>query len=219
MHRPLPLPLFPTRLGPAVESLAPGAVLLRGLVEATTPELLAELRAVLAAAPLRQLSTPGGKPMSVATTSCGSLGWHSDRRGYRYSPIDPQSGHPWPPLPATFLRLASVAAERAGYPDFVPDSGLVNRYQPGARMSLHQDRDERDFAQPIVSLSLGIAATFLLGGAARSDRPQRIRLEHGDVVVFGGPARLRFHGVLPVAAADHPELGEQRVNLTLRRAD
>lgn len=156
--------------------------------------------------------------MSVAMTNCGALGWISDRRGYRYTTLDPDSSHPWPPLPVGFVALATGAAAAAGCPAFTPDACLINRYAPGARMALHQDRDERDFAQPIVSVSLGLPAVFLLGGQSRSDRPLRLGLEHGDVLVLSGPARLRFHGVMPVRDGEHPVLGRCRVNLTFRRA-
>ena len=156
--------------------------------------------------------------MTVAMTNCGDVGWVTDRAGYRYDPLDPQSGKPWPALPFVFRLLAREAAGRAGFSDFSPDACLLNRYRPGARMSLHQDRDERDFLQPIVSISLGLSATFLFGGPKRSDKPQRVRLAHGDVVVWGGPSRLFFHGVAPLADGEHALLGRQRINLTFRKA-
>lgn len=156
--------------------------------------------------------------MSVAMTNCGPLGWVSDRHGYRYQPLDPDSGQPWPAMPPVFCQLAQDAAAAAGYPGFAPDACLINRYAPGARLSLHQDRDEADYAHPIVSVSLGIAAVFLWGGVRRADKARRIALWHGDVVVWGGPARLRFHGVLPLAEAQHPSTGGQRINLTFRKA-
>jgi len=170
-------------------------------------------------APLRHMVTSRGFHMSVAMTNAGPRGWVSDRRGYRYSAVDPETQQPWPDLPAALRTLAQSAALAAGFPDFQPDACLINRYVPGARMSLHQDRDEADFSQPIVSVSLGLPATFQLGGLQRQDKTQRISLEHGDVLVWGGPARLRFHGVLPLKAGVHPLLGEQRINLTFRRAD
>jgi alkylated DNA repair protein (DNA oxidative demethylase) len=154
--------------------------------------------------------------MSVAMTNCGEAGWVTDRTGYRYDPRDPESGRPWPAMPDLFADLAIRAASEAGYPDFRPESCLVNRYEPGARMSLHQDRNERDFGQPIVSVSLGLPAVFLFGGLKRAARPLRVPLEHGDVVVWGGPARLRFHGVAPLSQGAHKLLGRQRINLTLR---
>ncbi|MBN8893528.1 MAG: DNA oxidative demethylase AlkB [Rhodanobacter sp.] len=200
------------------EPLCEGAMVLRGFALASEAVLLQALDAITAQAPFRHLVTPGGLRMSVAMTNAGPLGWVSDRRGYRYDPIDPDSGRPWPPMPAVFLQLADAAAAHAGFTGFVPDACLLNRYEAGARLSLHQDRDERDLGQPIVSVSLGIPAVFLFGGLQRADRPQRVPLAHGDVVVWGGPARLRYHGVLPLKPNHHPLLGETRINLTFRRA-
>ena len=203
---------------PSTERLGAQALLLRGFALPFVDELLPALASVEAAAPFRIMLTPGGQAMSVALTNCGELGWISDRRGYRYSPIDPQSGLPWPALPQAFLRLAREAATAAGFADFEPDACLVNRYLPGTRMSLHQDRDERSFEHPIVSVSLGIPAVFLFGGHARRDPAQRVALLHGDVVVWGGADRLRFHGILPIKEAVHPLLGAQRINFPLRKA-
>jgi alkylated DNA repair protein (DNA oxidative demethylase) len=200
------------------ESLGDGAVVLRRFALPLETALLGAVREVAARAPWRQMVTPGGFRMSVAMTNCGRLGWVTDRRGYRYQDTDPASGEPWPPMPPAFRELARIAAEQAGFPGFDPDACLVNRYQPGARMSLHQDRDERDFDAPIVSVSLGAPAVFLFGGLCRSERPQRVPLEHGDVVVWGGPARLRYHGVARLAQSYHPATGGCRYNLTLRRA-
>lgn len=200
------------------QPLAPGAVLLRGFARDVAPALIDAARAVIAGAPLRHMVTPGGLKMGVAMTNCGPLGWVSDRRGYRYQAADPLSGAPWPALPEAFRALALDAAARAGFPGFVPDACLVNRYAPGTRLSLHQDRDEADFGAPIVSVSLGLPAVFLFGGLSRADRPRRLALEHGDVVVWGGPSRLVYHGVAPLAAGDHPLLGAQRINLTFRKA-
>lgn len=200
------------------EPLCEGAMVLRGFALASEAVLLQALDAIVAQAPFRHLVTPGGLRMSVAMTNAGPLGWVSDRRGYRYDPIDPDSGRPWPPMPAVFLQLADAAAALAGFTGFVPDACLLNRYEAGARLSLHQDRDERDLGQPIVSVSLGIPAVFLFGGLQRADRPQRVPLAHGDVVVWGGPARLRYHGVLPLKPNHHPLLGGTRINLTFRRA-
>jgi DNA oxidative demethylase len=200
------------------QPLGPGAVLLRGFARPDEAALLADLQDVIARAPLRHMVTPGGYRMSVAMTNCGALGWLTDRTGYRYDSIDPQSGKPWPSMPASFARLAAHAAAHAGFDRFVPDACLVNRYAPGARLSLHQDRNERDFSAPIVSVSLGIPAVFLFGGARRADAAARVPLEHGDVVVWGAAARLRYHGVMALKDGHHPLLGRQRVNLTLRKA-
>lgn len=200
------------------EPLCEGAMVLRGFALASEAALLQALDAIVAQAPFRHLVTPGGFRMSVAMTNAGPLGWVSDRRGYRYDAIDPDSGKPWPPMPPVFLQLAATAAAHAGFAGFVPDACLVNRYEPGTRLSLHQDRDERDLGQPIVSVSLGIPAVFLFGGLQRADRAQRVPLAHGDVVVWGGPARLRHHGVLPLKPNHHALLGDVRINLTFRRA-
>jgi len=199
------------------EVLAPGAGVLRGLAGPCAPQLKDDLARVTAAAPFRHLVTPGGYRMSVAMTNCGELGWVSDRRGYRYDRIDPDSGAPWPPLPASFLALAREAAARAGYPDFAPEACLVNCYRPGARLSLHQDRDEADRQAPIVSVSLGLPAVFLWGGDQRGAPVRKVALNHGDVVVWGGPSRLRFHGVQALKAGEHPFAGECRINLTFRK--
>ena len=203
---------------PTTGPLAEGAALLRGFARGEQHALLADVDRVIAAAPLRHLVTPGGLRMSVAMTNCGALGWVSDRRGYRYDPIDPERDAPWPAMPASFRWIAVRAASQAGFPGFVPDACLINRYLPGAKLSLHQDRDEHDFEAPIVSVSLGLPAVFQFGGLQRADKAQRIPLRHGDVVVWGGPSRLRFHGVLPLAEGDHALLGAQRINLTFRRA-
>ena len=200
------------------ERLGPGAMVLRGFAVADAPMLLAEVDAVAARAPFRHMLTPGGFRMSVAMTSCGSLGWITDETGYRYAAIDPASGEAWPPMPPALLHLAQSAAEEAGFPGFLPDACLVNRYVPGARMSLHQDRDERDLGQPIVSVSFGLPAVFLFGGLRRADPALRVPLAHGDVVVWGGPDRLRYHGVLALKEGRHPLAGEQRINLTFRKA-
>jgi alkylated DNA repair protein (DNA oxidative demethylase) len=202
---------------PAHEVIADGAVLLRGFARAHEAELVAVLRDVIAKAPFRHMVTPGGFRMSVAMTNCGKAGWISDLTGYRYGAYDPETGKPWPPMPASFLDVARRAAERAGFASFSPDVCLINRYVPGARLSLHQDKDELDLAAPIVSVSLGLPATFLFGGAKRSDKPGRFRLEHGDIAVWGGPARLFYHGVAPLADGEHPLLGRQRINLTFRK--
>jgi len=207
-----------SEVGCRQEQLGPGAVVLRGFAGADEAVLLAALQDVIAQAPLRHMVTPGGFRMSVAMTNCGALGWVTDPTGYRYDAVDPESGRNWPRMPESFLRLAQGAAAQAGFDGFVPDACLINRYEPGARLTLHQDRNERDFGAPIVSVSLGIPAVFVFGGAKRADRTTRVPLAHGDVVVWGGPARLRYHGVLPLKAGHHPSLGAQRINLTFRKA-
>jgi DNA oxidative demethylase len=198
--------------------LGPGTAFLRGFALAGERDLLADLDHVIAQAPFRHMLTPGGYRMSVAMSNCGPLGWTSDRKGYRYGEIDPQTGDPWPGLPASFSDLATRAASAAGFHDFLPDACLINRYQEGAKLSLHQDKDERDFGQPIVSVSLGLPATFLFGGLERAGKTTRLPLIHGDVVVWGGPARLRYHGVAPLKRGSHPLIGEARINLTFRKA-
>ncbi len=198
--------------------LGPGAVLLGGFALTEAASLLEALNGILRSAPFRHMTVPGGRRMSVAMSNAGTVGWVADRGGYRYAPADPETGRAWPAMPPAFAALAARAASRAGYDGFAPDCCLVNRYQPGARMSLHQDRDERDVQAPIVSVSLGLPATFLWGGASRSDSPRRLRLQHGDVVVWGGPSRLAFHGVDALKAGEHPATGAARINLTFRRA-
>ena len=200
------------------EPLAPGAWLLHGFALAPVRALLAAVHGIEEAAPYRHWVTPGGFRMSVGMTNCGRLGWVSDRCGYRYDARDPVSGERWPPMPRVFLELAQSAARAGGFLNFEPDACLVNRYAPGARLTLHQDKDERDFSAPIVSVSLGLPAIFLFGGDARTDRRQRVALQHGDVVVWGGPARLHHHGVLALKNGRHRLLGPQRLNLTFRRA-
>lgn len=198
--------------------LADGAVLLGDFARPMETALLHALTSVVDAAPFRHMLTPGGHRMSVAMTNCGTVGWVTDRTGYRYDPTDPASGLPWPSMPDAFADLARRAAEQAGFPGFTADACLVNRYEPGARLSLHQDKNERGFDFPIVSVSLGLPATFIFGGLKRSDPTRRIPLRHGDVAVWGGPARLAFHGVMPLADGEHPVLGRHRINLTFRRA-
>ncbi|WP_373305383.1 DNA oxidative demethylase AlkB [Pseudorhodoferax aquiterrae] len=201
-----------------VLSLGRDACVLRGFALPWVERLLAALAEVERAAPLRHMLTPGGLAMSVANTNCGALGWVSDRRGYRYSATDPASGQPWPAMPAAFAELALAAAGAAGFTGYAPDACLINHYRPGTRLSLHQDKDERDHRAPIVSVSLGMPAVFLFGGLARADKAARVPLQHGDVVVWGGVDRLRFHGVLPLKDLPHPLLGAERINLTLRQA-
>ena len=200
------------------EQIGEQSYVLRGYALPWIERLLPELRHVLAQAPFRQMVTPGGFTMSAALTRCGELGWTTDASGYRYSHLDPRSQQPWPALPDALRELAVQAAADAGFADFAPDACLINRYVPGAKMSLHQDKNERDYGAPVVSVSLGLPAIFLFGGHARSDKPQKISLFHGDVVVWGGVDRLRFHGVMPIKEGVHPVMGPQRINLTLRTA-
>ena len=202
---------------PSREEIADGAVLLRGFVAPIGSELIDAVRAIVAQSPFRRMTTPGGHLMSVAMTNCGARGWITDHTGYRYDPVDPRTGAPWPAMPPVFRDLARRAAEQGGFAGFAPDACLVNCYEPGTRLSLHQDKDELDYSAPIVSVSLGLPATFLFGGMARSDKPRRFRLVHGDVVVWGGPSRLAYHGVAPLAEGEHALLGRQRINLTFRK--
>lgn len=203
---------------PWSEPLAPGAVILRRQAREQSAVLLAAIEQVAAISPFRQMVTPGGYTMSVAMTNCGPYGWSTDRHGYCYAAVDPLTGKPWPAMPECFRQLAQSAAARAGYPAFNPDACLINRYQPGAKLSLHQDRDEARLDAPIVSVSLGLPATFQFGGLKRTDPLQRVWLEHGDVVVWGGESRLFYHAVLPLKAGNHPQVGPWRYNLTFRCA-
>ena len=198
--------------------LGPGTAILRGFALSQETEILAALREVAALSPFRHMITPGGFRMSVALTNCGDLGWITDRKGYRYDGIDPESQKPWPAMPTSFHQLATAAAEAAGFRNFISDACLMNRYEPGARLTLHQDKDEKDFRHPIVSVSLGIPAVFLFGGDKRADKIARISVTHGDVIVWGGPARLRFHGIMPLKPNAHPLVGAYRYNLTFRKA-
>ena len=212
--------LFETVLGPRLSQdiLGPGTAVLNGFALEVEAELVSALKAITERAPFRYMVTPGGFRMSVAMTNCGALGWVTDRTGYRYDEIDPETGLQWPAMPPVFLRLATSAAHAAGFPPFSPDACLINRYEPGARLSLHQDKNERDFGQPIVSVSLGLPAIFLFGGLERSDKTIRIPVIHGDVIVWGGRARLRYHGLAPLKEGEHPVLGGCRYNLTFRKA-
>ncbi|WP_296261409.1 MULTISPECIES: DNA oxidative demethylase AlkB [unclassified Pseudomonas] len=203
---------------PATQRIGPRSLVFRGFALPRVEHLLPALEAILVQSPFRNMVTPGGHTMSVALSSCGEFGWTTDRQGYKYSRIDPQSGQPWPAMPEIFLELAQDAADAAGFAGFMPDACLINRYIPGAKMSLHQDKDERGLQWPVVSVSLGIGAMFLFGGHARGDAAERVPLFHGDVVVWGGEDRLRFHGVMPIKQAEHPLLGEQRINFTFRKA-
>jgi len=210
------LELFNTQ--PPDERIADGAFLLRGFALESVTALLTEIEHIETAAGFRHLQTPGGFRMSVAMTNCGALGWVSDHSGYRYATHDPLSDQPWPPMPLVFSALAEHAARAAGFDDFKPDACLINRYVPGARLTLHQDKDERDFSAPIVSVSLGVPAVFLFGGLNRADKTKRVPVTHGDVIVWGGPARLRYHGVMALKEGHHHLLGGYRVNLTFRKA-
>jgi alkylated DNA repair protein (DNA oxidative demethylase) len=200
------------------EGLGPGTALLRGFALQKQSSLLDAMFQVAAQSHFRHMITPGGFRMSVAMTNCGTLGWVTDRKGYRYEKVDPDTNAPWPAMPESFLNLAQSAAELAGFPAFVPDACLVNRYEPGARLTLHQDKNERDFSNPIVSVSLGLPAVFQFGGLERNDRTIRLPIKHGDVLVWGGPARLRYHGIMPLKDGIHPLTGPYRFNLTLRKA-
>ena len=202
----------------AVERLSEAAVVLRGFARDNEAELIAAVNEITTRAPFRNMITPGGFRMSVGMTNCGRAGWVTDRKGYRYECVDPLSGDPWPAIPEAFRLLAESAATAAGYPDFEPDACLINRYEPGTRLSLHRDENERDLTQPIVSVSLGLPAIFLFGGNRRGDRPRRILLESGDIVVWGGPDRLVYHGIAPLAEGDDPLTGNRRINLTFRKA-
>src|SRR5229473_7323180 len=201
-----------------VERLSEGAAVLRGFARNETAALVAGVDKIAAVAPFRNMVTPGGYRMSVAMTNCGRAGWVTDRSGYRYDPVDPMTGQPWPTIPGLFRRLAGDAAAAGGFAGFEPDACLINRYEPGTKLSLHRDEDERDLTAPIVSVSIGLPAVFLFGGKKRGDRPRRIALESGDVVVWGGPDRLVYHGIAPLAEGDDPLTGSQRINLTFRKA-
>jgi alkylated DNA repair protein (DNA oxidative demethylase) len=200
------------------QKLSDGAILLRGRALAVDAALLAAIESIAARSPFRRMVTPGGFQMSVAMTNCGRVGWVTDRTGYRYDPHDPERDASWPAMPDVFTRLARDAAKDAGFAAFSPDACLVNRYEPGTRLSLHQDKDEQDYSQPVVSVSLGLPATFQFGGLKRSDRPIKVPLQHGDVVVWGGPTRLAYHGVLVLKDGEHPLTGRRRFNLTFRKA-
>ena len=202
----------------ATEHLMDGALVIRQFALPNAESLMEGIEKVTSEAPFRHMKTPGGHSMSAAMSCCGNLGWVTDRQGYRYQSEDPESGKPWPAMPAVFRELARSAADTAGFEGFEPDACLINRYQPGAKMGLHQDKDEEDFSQPIVSVSLGLPIVFQFGGLKRSERPMRVPLGHGDVVVWGGPARMRYHGVLTLKAGEHPLTGGYRYNLTFRRA-
>jgi len=198
---------------PTHEELYPGAVLMRGLALPQDAEFFAAIETVIAAAPLHNAATPSGLPMSVMVTDCGTP--EAFRR--RYAPGNPKDRKMWPPIPRVLFDFSLRCAVRAGFPQFRPDSCHINRYQAGTKLGLHQDRHEFDLQQPIVSVSFGLECIFLLGGLERSDPVKRILLEHGDVVVWGGPSRLRYHGVPPLKPGHHPMTGPYRYNVTFRK--
>lgn len=202
---------------PTKHEIVKDAYLLTEFALAHEASILSDLATVLAQAPFRHMVTPGGFTMSVAMTNCG-LGWVADRKGYRYTNLDPISNQPWSAIPESFKKLASNAAAEAGFLDFEPDACLINQYKIGARMSLHQDKNELDFSQPVVSVSLGLPAMFQFGGLERTDKTIKLPLKHSDVVVWGGEARLRYHGVLPLKTNYHPAFGDYRINITFRKA-
>lgn len=203
---------------PWQEPLADGAVVLRRFALADAATLMAGIEQVSACSPFRHMVTPGGYTMSVAMTNCGTLGWATTHGGYLYATRDPQTGQPWPAMPDAFRALCDRASAAAGYAGFTPDACLINRYAPGAKLSLHQDKDEPDLGAPIVSVSLGLPAVFQFGGLRRNDPIKRLLLEHGDVVVWGGTSRLYYHGIQPLKPGAHPLTGEYRFNLTFRAA-
>jgi alkylated DNA repair protein (DNA oxidative demethylase) len=199
-------------------TLGSRSFILKDFASSEAASLLADINSITTQSPLRHMTTRRGYQMAAEMTNCGQLGWVSDSRGYRYQAEDPLTGQPWPDMPASFLLLAEKAAQTCGFDNFIPDVCLINRYHPRAGMGLHQDKDEQDFSQPIVSVSLGIPAVFLFGGLSRSDKPVAHLLEHGDVVVWGGEDRLRFHGISPLKLAHHALTGQCRFNLTFRFA-
>jgi alkylated DNA repair protein (DNA oxidative demethylase) len=210
-------PLFEESPPPSREPLEEGALLLRGFASADAAALVEEIGRIAERAPFRHLVVPGGHTMSVAMTNCGRVGWVSNRSGYRYDPSDPDTELPWPPMPSVFLDLAGRAAAEAGFAGYDPDACLINRYAAGAKLGLHQDRDEQDSWSPIVSVSLGLPAVFLWGGKKRGDPVRRMRVESGDVAVWGGPARFVYHGVAPLKTGEHLLTGDVRLNLTFRK--
>jgi len=220
MPRPAPPHARPDLLAQpsraAAIAIAPEVLLLKH--HAITAPLVAAIERISREAPFRRLHTPGGGQMSVAMTNCGTVGWHSDTRGYRYLDRDPESGRPWPPMPPAFLSLASHAAAMAGFPGFEPDCCLVNRYAIGSQMGAHRDYDELDMRHAIVSVSIGLPAVFVWYGARRKGPAIPVLVEDGDVVVFGGAARAGYHGVRRLAARPEAACDAVRYNLTFRRA-
>lgn len=218
MHQTTLFDLSDTPAADKYERIGADACILRGFALPYANALLAAIAHIKAQTPFRHMTTPGGFTMSIALINCGELGWVSDQHGYRYSKTNPVNGQPWPPMPARFSQLAHAAAATAGFANFKPDACLINRYLPGSRLSLHQDKNERDFSAPIVSVSLGMAAIFLFGGHERTDKTAKVPLYHGDIAVWGGKDRLRYHGVQPIKGDPHPLLGNQRINFTFRKA-
>lgn len=208
--------LLPPDTPPLREELEAGAVLLRQFATPQAATLLQTLHRLTRQAPFRHMRTPGGGTMSAAMASCGALGWVSSTQGYTYTPVDPASQQPWPAMPASFVSLAQDAAKAAGYAGFTPNACLLNRYQNDSHMGLHQDRDEGDTTHPIVSLSLGRTGLFMWGGQNRRDKIRTIALEHGDVLVWGGPARLHYHGIKGLGPNPHPLTEQTRYNITFR---
>lgn len=206
--------LFGDDRGPQAIELADGFFLLPAFAD--TAPLLDDIEHIASQASFRHMQVGGGKRMSVAMTNCGRWGWTSSTTGYRYSDTDPLTQLPWPAMPESFLALAASAALATGLGPFEPDACLVNRYAAGASLGTHQDRDEQDLSQPIVSVSIGASATFQLGGLKRTEPLRPVPLHDGDVLVWGGPSRLRFHGV----KALKPLTGgpDTRYNLTFRKA-
>lgn len=194
------------------------AVLFPARAQHQDTDILSWIHAVEAVAPFRTMTTPRGLPMKAAITNAGTVGWVSDRHGYRYSAVDPMTGKPWPVLNDDVVNLVCQAAGDAGFPGFRPDVCLINRYDVGAGMGAHRDEDEQDFSAPIVSISLGLPARFFFGGLERTGPTVAVPLAHGDVLVWGGPDRLRYHGVRPLKPGSHPLTGSRRFNLTFRKA-
>ena len=198
--------------------LAKGAYWLRGFALPQADTICAMLIEHLKNYPPQQMMTPMGYSMSVRTTSFGEFGWVSSKQGYGYAVKNSFTNESWPPIPESFFDLAQRAANQAGYVNFKPDTCLINVYEIGDKMGLHQDKDEADFSKPIVSVSLGLPVIFQFGGLTRTAKTLKVPLSHGDVVVWGADSRLCFHGVLPLKAGTHGTLGQRRINLTFRKA-
>ncbi len=204
--------------GPVDSPLGDGAVYLPRMAAGIADDLVNLVKESAKVAPFRFFETPMGRPMKIACTNLGPLGWVASRKGYGYSDVDPQTGLPWMAMPDWLIDFATHCARQAGFFNFKPNACLINGYRPGVDLGMHQDKDEKDFSKPIVSISLGLTGVFKLGGLKRSDRIESLPLEHTDVIVFGGKSRMRFHGVAPVAEGRHPATGSRRINLTIREA-